>query len=270
MRRLFIPGLLITLLVALVVWAVLSVPEPAAEPGPPPTGLFASPLPSTTAGDESTAALPSGADATATTAAATDEAGAEPPASAPAAAATRDPLDPGMVPHVPGDANPSVAAVVAASQAGSHPERFSAMIAPAPFDPVAYLADPQAYLEIPEPGRVYQVAQPGPGVQRLRRISPVGLVIQQGERVELVVQTGAGMPVTFTSWDLGRFDNLLTTISVQADAQGYARTGFTATPGTYDDADILAGSPVTTGQVRFTIHIELPGLVADAAADGEG
>ncbi len=170
--------------------------------------------------------------------------------------------DPGEVQPVPGDANPSVRAVVEAAQAGSSPERFSAMVLPAPFDRERFLANPEFYLATPEPGRVYQVAQPGPQVPRLRRLSPGSSEIPRGGQVELVVRTEALMPVTFTSFDLGGFDNQLTTITVQADGRGFARATFHAVAGTIAGTDVLAASPVTSGQIHFTITIIDPGSPA--------
>ena len=177
----------------------------------------------------------------------------------------------GRTPAVAPDANANVKSVVEAIQTKSHPERLSALIAPAKFDKAAYEADPAAYLAVSEPGRVYQTAQPGKGVPVLRPASPQFVAMTQGETIELTVKgipavgnnagndaSGgtSGGPVTFTSADLGRFENELTSITVAADASGVAKVHFTAPPGTINTVRILCGSPLATGQVEFVVQVE--------------
>ena len=82
--------------------------------------------------------------------------------------------------------------------------------------------------------------------------------VVQGESVYLEVGGVSGMPVTFTSFDLGAFDNDLNSITVRADERGRARVKFTATPGTINDIHILAASPVTSGQMRYLVNVRLP------------
>lgn len=166
--------------------------------------------------------------------------------------------DYGTTPRVPRDANPNVRSVAEALDTGEHPERLSVLISPKPFDEAAYLADPQAYLDVVEPGRVWQVAQPGPDVARIRSLTPRLSRIEQGQTVTLRVEAIPGAPVTFTSFDLGAFENQLTSVTVRADAEGIARANFTGTPGTYNDVNIMAGSPMTSGQVRFIVNVEPP------------
>ena len=193
----------------------------------------------------------------------------------------------GRTPAVAPDANPNVKSVVEAIQTKSHPERLSALIAPAKFDKAAYEADPAAYLAVSEPGRVYQTAQPGRGVPVLRPASSQFVAMTQGETIELAVKgvpavgnnagndaSGAtsgggasGGPVTFTSADLGRFENELTSITVAADARGIAKVHFTAPPGTINTVRILRGSPLATGQVEFVVQVEpAPGTPGSAGA----
>lgn len=171
-------------------------------------------------------------------------------------------LDPGNSPAVPADANPQTRSVAEALRTRKHPERLSPMIPPKPFDAEAFQANPQAYLDVVEPGRVFQVAQPGPGVPPLRRLSPGYQGVTQGDTVMLRVKTTPGSPVSYTAFDLGAFENRLTSISVQADEQGIAQAEFRATPGTVEDVHILAGSPGASGQVRFTVNVQLPHVVA--------
>ena len=56
----------------------------------------------------------------------------------------------------------------------------------------------------------------------------------------------------------GGFENLLTAQTVQANAQGIAEVTFEATPGTIEDVNILAGSPVASGQVKFVVNVQMP------------
>jgi len=171
----------------------------------------------------------------------------------------------GSTPAVALDANPQVKSVVTAIKEKNHPERLSTLIAPKPFDAKAFAADPTSYLNTIEPGRVYQTAQPGPGVPRLRSSSPAYKQIAQGESTTLKVQAPPKAPVTFTALDLGQFDNELTSITVQANEKGFAEAKYTSTPGTVENVHILAGSPVASGQVRFTVYVQWPQGSAAAA-----
>lgn len=150
-----------------------------------------------------------------------------------------------------------VASVTHAARDG-HLERLSVHARPTPFVLAAYVRDPLAYLNVVEPCRIWQQADPGPGVD--------ALVTADGELAALVpvppgatrplrVLTWPGHAATFTSMDRGAFDNGLTSITVQADATGVATATFTATHGTTDQVRIAAASPVTSGQVAFTVVI---------------
>jgi len=176
------------------------------------------------------------------------------PSSAPL---TRDPHDYGQTQPVRPDANPGAASVAEALATKTHPERLSPLIAPKPFDLVAYQRDPAAYLNLVEPGRVFQVAQPAADVQRIQAHGPVQARIPQGGSVPLQVQAPAGMPVTFTSFDLGRFaENQLTSITVAADERGLAHATLVGAPGTTGEVNILAACPVTSGQITFRITVQ--------------
>ena len=63
---------------------------------------------------------------------------------------------------------------------------------PQPFDSAAYAADPEAYLSVVEPGRVFQSAEPGPDVTRLDPASSLYAYVTQGDQIPLVVQATAG------------------------------------------------------------------------------
>ena len=68
------------------------------------------------------------------------------------------------------------------------------------------------------------------------------------------------MPVTFTSFDLGAFQNKLTSITVQADIDGFAEVTFIATEGTIADCKILASCPETSGRIKFIVNIQKTNL----------
>ena len=165
------------------------------------------------------------------------------------------PLDPKTNPNV----ESVYVALTAKTEAEKHPERLSPMIAPKPFDLASYRRDPQSYLSIVEPGRVWQSAQPGPGVPVLKRISQQSQKLNQGESVRLQVQTASEAPVTFTSFDLGAFQNQLTSVTVAANKDGVAEAVFTGTPGTINKVSILAASPLASGNQRFEMTVLLNG-----------
>lgn len=178
-------------------------------------------------------------------------------------------LDYGATPGVPIDANEQVAAVAEAIKTGRNPERLSVGVAGATarsfdsekFDPqsAAYDADYRAaYLGSPEPGRVWFPAQPGEGVDRIQPLMPSFVKVEQGKDITLRVSGRPGQPVTFTSFDLGFFENQLTTITVVANDQGVAEARFQGPPGTISDVNILAASPVLSGRVRLTVHVTQP------------
>ena len=176
----------------------------------------------------------------------------------------------GTLPEVPADKNPQVESVVEALREQRAPERLSVLSRPRAFNLEAFKANPGEYLNVVEPSRVFQSAKPGPGVARLRSLTPGIREITQGESVTLRVSAPAGAPVTFTSFDAGAFDNDLTSITVQADATGIAEAKFVATPGTIQDVHILAGSPLASGQARFVVNIVLPEVAAADAVKPAG
>jgi hypothetical protein len=136
-----------------------------------------------------------------------------------------------------------------------------------------YTADPHAYLDVAEPGRVFQTKQPGAGVARVKAASPLFQRVEQGQSVTLSVASVAKMPVTFTSFDLGRFENQLTTETVEADESGVAKVKFFGMPGTINDVKIMAASPVAAGQVRFVVNVTLAAVgtaLAPASPAGSG
>ncbi len=161
----------------------------------------------------------------------------------------------GVAQPIPEDANPNVASVAEALRTGKYPERLSTLIQPAPFDEDDYEADPKTYLDVVEPGRVWQSAQPGSDIPRLHRLTPRFVEIDQGETISLRARALPGAPVTFTSFDMGAFQNRLTSVTLRADEDGLAVARFTGTPGTLFDVHILAASPVASGQLGFTVTV---------------
>ena len=138
---------------------------------------------------------------------------------------------------------------------GAYPERLTSSVKPKPFNKAEYDANPKAYLDVCEPGRIWDVAEPGPGVKQIDAKTDTVVDMKPGETVTLRVIAIPLAPVTFTSFDWGEFENRLTSITVQADARGIASARFTATPGTIGQVDILAASPLTSGQVKFHVDI---------------
>ena len=169
----------------------------------------------------------------------------------------------GRSPELDPETNASTKSV---AQALAAPERFPERLSPAfpakPFDLDEYTRDPQAYLTTVEPGRIWQALPKANDVRPLSRQSPLYQSMIQGETVALRVEAIPGAPVTFHSFDLGHFENALTTTSVQADESGVAVVNFTASGGTFGELNILAASPLTSGQVNFVIKVGLPALTA--------
>ncbi|MDP1560320.1 MAG: hypothetical protein Q8M16_02880 [Pirellulaceae bacterium] len=152
------------------------------------------------------------------------------------------------------------------AEALAKPEKFPERLSPAfpakPFDLDGFKADPKAYLTTVEPGRIWQSLEKAEGVSQLSRQSPLYQTLIQGETVALRVKAIPGAPVTFHSFDLGHFENRLTTTSVQAGDDGIASVNFTASGGTFGELNILAASPQTSGQVNFVVKVGLPAVAA--------
>jgi hypothetical protein len=86
----------------------------------------------------------------------------------------------------------------------------------------------------------------------------------QGEVALLQVKSIPNMPVTFTSFDLGRFqESQLTTVTVESDDNGIAKASLESPKGTAGDINVLVASPVVTGQVKFLVNVSLPQAVLD-------
>jgi len=161
----------------------------------------------------------------------------------------------------PAPTGPTAHALAEAHRTGTNAEATSPLLAATPFDAEAFAKNPTPYLQQSIPGRVFQTAQPGPGVPVLGARGPATHEIPHGGSCDLTVRAPAGAVVTFTTFDLGLFDNGLASITVQANADGVATARFTATGGVAGDVHLLAGSPQASGQVKFLVGV-LPPVAA--------
>lgn len=172
----------------------------------------------------------------------------------------------GAVPKVPIDANPQVAAVAKVIlNRKEDPKKYASAVSvlgkPTVFEADRYRDDNQyrkKYLETVEPSRAFNPAQPGDGVARLGSLSPREQDLVQGEKVFLRISAAPKSPVSFTTTDLGFFDNQLTSITVESDESGVAEVSFLATTGVIGRSNVIVASPQSSGQVRFAVNVILP------------
>lgn len=164
----------------------------------------------------------------------------------------------GVVQGLSRDTNDQVAQVLDNLKSGEFPENISPFLKPREFDANEYYHQPEVYLNIVAPGRVFQSAKPGRGVRPIKRIGSSYYLAEQNKEVTLKVRAKANAPVTFTSFDLGAFENELTSMTVRANKKGIASVKFRGTPGTYNEVKILAASPLTSGRVRFIVDVLTP------------
>ena len=167
----------------------------------------------------------------------------------------------GYSPALDPNTNPQVKAVADALAKDENPERFSSFVVKRNFDQQAFNEDPKSYSEeyasIVEPGRVFATAQPGEGVTPIRAEGKRFHRLKQGEAVRLTVEAEPFAPVSFNSNRLGQFENQLTSTTVVAGEDGIATATYTASGGTIDQVQILAGSPVNSGQVKFSLYVSV-------------
>lgn len=149
-----------------------------------------------------------------------------------------------------------------AIEATKNPEQFgsrlSALVKAAPFDSNRFKTDKaykKEYLSVAEPSRVYQTD--GDSEIKIKRVTPYYQEVIQGESITLSVQAEAHMPVSITSFDLGKFGNHLTCQTVLADASGVATFEFFGMEGTFNDSNLLASSPTSRGQIKFVVHTKI-------------
>lgn len=165
----------------------------------------------------------------------------------------------GSSPFLKGDENEQVAGLVKElKQINSPPSASSTFFKPSDFDKKKYEQNPQEYLDQIRPGRVFYPAQPGPNVIPIEAKTKPFHTLIQGESVVLNVQASPGSPVSFYTPNNGEFENRLTSFSAAADKDGIARAVYKAGPGTSGIVNILAASPVHSGQLSFHVNVKLP------------
>ncbi len=146
-----------------------------------------------------------------------------------------------------------VDSIIEAITTKSHYERLSPYVEPTKFDAEKWQSDSSEYLAVAEPGRVFDTAQPESGAPALKGVSSRLSKILLGESVRLVVQTTPNAPASFTIFGTGSFANGTGAITVAADDAGLATAVFTNR--STDRSDILAGSPTSSGTIRFNVRV---------------
>lgn len=167
---------------------------------------------------------------------------------------------PAKTPALRPDPQACAASVAEAQSDGRHPERLSAQIAPAPYVRPRDSAAMQRHLDVIEPGRIYQTADPATGAAQLTAVGGDGTrVIPAMGSVELAVRTAPGAPCTFLATEGGSFaETRLACATVLASEDGVARATYHADAGTVDDATVLVGSPDAVGTLALTVHVHHP------------
>ena len=135
---------------------------------------------------------------------------------------------------------------------------ISSIFLPKQFDEERYFDDPEDYISRIEPGRVFQPKQPGRNVQRIDIVGKNAFSMIRNETVSFRVRAISNAPVSFTSFDLGTFENGLSAITVKADGDGIAEVQFKAGNGSFNQVNILAASPMTSGQAKYIVTVEMP------------
>ena len=126
------------------------------------------------------------------------------------------------------------------------------------FDKERYSKDPGYYLNSGEPGRAFDCAHAAEGVSRIERVGNSTFRTEQKKTVSLIAKASSGMPVSFTAFDGGHFQNGLSFITLKADASGVATAEFTPTEGVINQSRVRAASPVTSGTLQWTVFVSLP------------
>jgi len=147
-------------------------------------------------------------------------------------------------------------------EATKDPKKFGSRLTPLvkakPFDKNRFKNDKaykEEYLSTAEPARVYQVDDKS--AYQLKRKSPYYQEVIQGESVFISVESEPNMPVSITSFDLGKFGNHLTYQTVLADASGTATFEFFGIEGTFNNSNILVSSPTSRGQAKFVVYTKI-------------
>jgi hypothetical protein len=147
------------------------------------------------------------------------------------------------------------ASVMEALQHGDHPERLSPHYLPAKFDAERFAAEPNYYLDIVEPGRIYDTAEAtGPESVHLVLEGPETVTVPENGSTQLVVFGVPHSPVTYTTMHGGFFDNKMASITVLSDANGRAAVTYTAFMN-IADVGICIGSPMSVGTISMTVEV---------------
>ena len=134
--------------------------------------------------------------------------------------------------------------------------RVAGLAQAAPFDVRAWAQDPDAYLAVIEPSRIFQTARPGRGVPATQVDGPGWVQVAPGETITIRIRTAPDAPLSFLSNGLGAFANGLTAVTLRSDAQGLVEVPWTAIRGTTADVSVVAASPLATGQALLLITVE--------------
>ena len=157
------------------------------------------------------------------------------------------------------DPDPRIQSVVEARKTGKYPERLSSSILPKAFDYQAWENDNQyreKYIYTIEPARWKQLAEPSPDNQELQKTQLEKNELKTGDTLELSAIGLPHTPISFYSPNGGIFtESKFNSITVLADNSGAARVTWYAPPGTLGHAVVLAGSPYTVNNIRYTFNV---------------
>ena len=136
------------------------------------------------------------------------------------------------------------------------PERVSPLVAAPPFDLEAFNRDPEGYLAVVEPARCFQTApSAGPAPVYLKAMGDLDVEVDPGANAPLIVRGVPNMPVTFTAFGSGTFrENDLSSVTVRADAHGFAMVHPVPPPPGRGDMRVQVGSPVAVGNQVFAVR----------------
>ncbi|MCM8531742.1 MAG: hypothetical protein NE330_11315 [Lentisphaeraceae bacterium] len=169
---------------------------------------------------------------------------------------------PGQTPAVTKDQITESKQLQSAIEAVKDSKNFASRLTPlakaTSFEKKRFLSDRvyrEEYLSTAEPARVYQTDDSSKF--KIKRKTPYFQEVVQGESVFLSVEAEPNMPVSITSFDLGKFANHLTYQTVLADSSGTATFEFFGMPGTFNNTNILASSPTSIGQVKFVVYTKI-------------
>ena len=190
--------------------------------------------------------------------AAASPAEAAPPTNVPDLITYPEKLAPPPAPYpyviLPDDPNPRAQSIIEAQRTGTFPERLTPLVAPKPFDKAAWEKDPQAYVNVVEPGRISQMST-DPAAPVIAALDGHQLPrVPLGSSTVMRVQATPYAPVSWVTTSGGVFtESKSGAVTVRADANGIAQVTFYATPGLTGGTSILAASPFCLGRAEQAI-----------------